>query len=140
MVERVVDGDTIKLTTGDRVRLIGIDTPEVHASDKLIRDAKKSKMTIETIQRLGKEASKFTRSLVGGKEVRIEYDVVKRDRHGRVLGYVYLRDGLFVNARIVEEGYGQVYTIPPNVKYAKYFLKLQEEARKNRRGLWSVLK
>jgi micrococcal nuclease len=136
-VSRVVDGDTLKLSGGERIRLIGVDTPEVHYSDKLLRDAKKSGRNIAAIQAMGKTASDFTKSLCTDKRVRLEFDVEKRDRYKRLLAYVYLEDGTFVNAKIIEEGYGQVMTIPPNVKYADLFLKLQRDAREKRKGLWS---
>jgi micrococcal nuclease len=135
-VERVVDGDTLKLSGCQRVRLIGVDTPEVHESQKLTRDASRSRKDVAAIIGLGKKAAAFTRQLVEGKKIRLEYDVKKKDRYGRLLGYVYLEDGTFVNARIMEEGYGQVMTIPPNVKYADYFLKLQRQARESGKGLW----
>lgn len=135
-VRYTIDGDTIKLSDGEHVRLIGIDTPESRYNDKTMRDSKRSKKDINTILGMGKLASKFTRGLVQGKSVRLEFDVEKRDRYGRLLAYVYLEDGTFVNAKIVEEGYAQVMTIPPNVKYADLFLKLQNEAREKRKHLW----
>ena len=136
-VSRVVDGDTLKLSDGERVRLIGIDTPELHYSNKLLRDSKRTHRDIETIQEMGKRAAMFTKGLCDKKKVRLELDVEKRDKYGRCLAYVYLEDGTFVNAKIMEEGYAQVMTIPPNVKYADYFLKLEKEARANHRGLWA---
>lgn len=135
-VERAVDGDTLKLSGGERVRLIGVDTPEIHESQKLERDIARSRKDAAAILAMGREAAAFTRALVQGKKVKMEYDVKKRDRYGRTLGYVYLEDGTFVNAKILEEGYGQVLTIPPNVKYADYFLKLQRQAREAGKGLW----
>jgi micrococcal nuclease len=113
-----------------------VDTPEVHYSEKLFRDARKSHKDVEAIQAMGREASKYTKRLVDSKRVKLEFDVDKHDRYGRLLAYVYLEDGTFVNARILEDGYGQVMTIPPNVKYADMFLKLQQKAREERKGLW----
>ena len=136
-VSRVVDGDTLKLSTGERVRLIGIDTPEVHESAKLDRDVQRSGRDRETIIALGQKSSAFTRNLCEGKTVRLVFDVEKRDRYGRLLAYVYLEDGTFVNAKIVEEGYGTVMTVPPNVKYTTLFTELQQKAREEGRGLWS---
>lgn len=135
-VERVVDGDTLKLSNKDKVRLIGVDTPEVHYSDKLLRDSKKSGKDIKAIQALGKKASDFTGNLCANKKVRLEFDVEKHDRYGRLLAYVYLEYGTFVNAKIIEEGYGQVMTIPPNVKHADHFRDLERKARDNKKGLW----
>lgn len=136
-VTRVVDGDTLKLSNGERVRLAGIDTPETYYSDKLLRDARRSVSDITKIQSLGREASRFTKKLALGKKVRLEFDVDKRDKYGRLLAYVYLDDGTFVNARILEEGFGQLLTIAPNVKYSEYFLKLERTAREENKGLWA---
>ncbi len=135
-VKRVIDGDTVQLENGQRVRLIGIDTPEMHESDKLYRDSQRTKQDITTIQKLGRLAYEFTKNLLEGKRVSLEFDVEKRDRYERLLAYVYLKDGTFVNAKIVEEGYASLMTIAPNVKYADLFLKLYRQARENRRGLW----
>ncbi len=85
---------------------------------------------------MGRQASGFTRKLVEGKRVRMVFDVQKHDRYGRLLAYVYLEDGTFVNGRIIEEGYAQVMTIVPNVKHAQTFLKLEREAREKGNGLW----
>jgi len=136
-VKRVVDGDTLILATGERVRLIGIDTPEMHESSKLHRDSKKTNQDVKTIIKLGTLAYEFTKNLVEGKRVNLEFDVDKQDQYHRLLAYVYLKDGTFVNAEIVKQGYASVMTIPPNVKYADYFLKLSQEAREAKRGLWA---
>lgn len=135
-VKRAVDGDTLELENGERIRLIGIDTPEVHESNKLYRDSKRGGQDIKTIKELGRRAWNFTKDLVEGKRVALEFDVEKHDIYKRLLVYVYLKDGTFVNAEIVRQGYASLLTIPPNVKYADLFLKLYQEARENRRGLW----
>lgn len=136
-VQRAVDGDTLKLSNGERVRLIGIDTPESGYNPKLYRDAKRAKQDVKTILAQGLQAKEFTKKLCEGKKVRLEMDVQSQDKYSRLLAYVYLiEDGTFVNAEIVKAGYAQVYTIPPNVKYQDLFLKLQKEARENKRGLW----
>jgi len=121
-VKSVIDGDTIELENGERVRYIGIDTPETKHPSK-------------PVQYYGKEASEANRSLVEGKEVRLEFDVQQRDKYGRLLAYVYVGD-TFVNAWLVENGYAQILTIPPNVKYQDKFLELQKKARQEGRGLW----
>ena len=82
------------------------------------------------------EATEANRALVEGKKVRLEYDVQKQDKYGRTLAYVYLEDGTFVNAELVKQGYAQVATYPPNVKYVDLFQKYQQEAQKEKRGLW----
>ena len=136
LVTYVVDGDTLRLEDGERVRLIGIDTPEVHESAKLYRDSQRTGTDTKMIIRLGKKASSFTRNLVEGKRVKLEFDVEKRDKYNRLLAYVYLPDGTLVNAKIVEEGYASLMTIPPNVKYSNLFLSLYREARLKKKGLW----
>ena len=136
LVTRAVDGDTLVLENKERVRLIGIDTPELHESNKLYRDAQRSGQQVEVIKQLGRQSYEFTKNLVEGKRVRLEFDVERYDKYKRILAYVYLEDGTFVNARIVEEGYASLMTYPPNVKYADLFLKLYREARQNQRGLW----
>jgi micrococcal nuclease len=121
-VERVIDGDTIVLASGERVRYIGIDTPEsVHPA--------------KPVEFLAKEASEFNRLLVEGKDIRLEFDVETKDKYGRLLAYVFV-DTVFVNAELVRQGYAQILTIPPNVKYAEVFVKLQQKAREAHRGLW----
>jgi micrococcal nuclease len=136
LVTRAVDGDTLKLENGERVRLIGIDTPEMHESNKLLRDAHRSGQDVKEIQALGRRAYQFTKGLVEGKRVSLEFDVEKHDKYGRLLAYVYLKDGTFVNAEIVKQGFASLMTIAPNVKYADLFQKLYQEARQNQRGLW----
>jgi len=137
LAKRVIDGDTIELESGERVRLIGIDTPEVHESNKLHRDSQRTGQDMRTIQELGKRAWDFTKKLVEGKRVALEFDVEKYDKYNRLLAYAYLKDGTFVNAEIIKQGYASLMTFPPNVKYADLFLKLYQEARANKRGLWS---
>ena len=137
LVTRAVDGDTLVLENGQRVRLIGMDTPEMHESRKLHNDSKRLKMNIRDIQKLGRRAYEFTKKLVEGKRVRLEFDAERYDKYERLLAYVYLQDGTFVNAQIVEQGYANLMTIPPNVKYADSFVKLFKEARENKRGLWN---
>jgi micrococcal nuclease len=125
MVERVVDGDTIQVRLGarvEKVRYIGINTPEVHHPTK-------------GEELGGREATEVNRQLVEGKRVRLELDVRERDRYGRLLAYVWVGD-VMVNAELVRLGYAQVMTIPPNVRYQETLLKLQREARDAGRGLW----
>jgi len=136
-VRRVIDGDTFQLESGERVRLIGIDTPEIHESKKLYRDSQRSGQDAKGIKELGERSYQFTKKLIDGKRVSLEFDVEKYDKYNRLLAYVYLKsDGTFVNAEIVKQGYASLMTIPPNVRYADKFSKLYREARENKRGLW----
>ena len=136
-VKRVVDGDTFELADGQKVRLLGIDTPEVYESDKMERDAELSKQDEATVKKLGILASEYAKRTVEGKKVWLERDPVNddKDKYGRLLRYVYLEDGTCVNAKIISEGYAQVYEKYPISKIDE-FRKLQREARENSRGLW----
>jgi micrococcal nuclease len=131
VVKRVVDGDTIELTSGQKVRFIGVNTPETHHPTK-------------GLECYGKEAEAYTRQLLEGKQVRLEKDVSETDRYGRLLRYIYLvpesstSAELFVNKHLVEEGYALVDTFPPDVKYIDVFLEAQRLARENNKGLWSA--
>jgi micrococcal nuclease len=125
-VTKVVDGDTIEISPSfeglSTVRLIGVDTPETHGG----------------AQPYGSEASEFTRQQLEGEEVSLELDVEKVDPYGRLLAYVYLPNGEMFNETLLEEGYAQVATFPPNVKYTDRFLEAQSEARAANRGLWGL--
>jgi micrococcal nuclease len=128
-VTNVVDGDTVDVSTGSgtstRIRLIGLDAPEsVHP------DA--SKNTV-----LGELASEYTHSQLLGRQVGLELDVQESDEYGRTLAYVWLDNELF-NARIIRDGYAQVSTYPPNVKYTDLLLASQEQAREANVGMWGV--
>lgn len=129
-VKRVVDGDTFYVEDGTKkgldIRLIGVDAPESR------RSAHKE------VGYYGKEAKNYLKNLLTGKRVRLEYDIGRTDKYGRTLAYVYLEDGTFLNALLVQEGYAQVLTIPPNVKYADKFVELQRDAREHNRGLWGT--
>jgi endonuclease YncB( thermonuclease family) len=121
-VARVIAGDTMHLSTGEAVRLIGVDTSE----------PKQSMMPALPPEQ---EASAFTTQLVEGKKVRLEFDVQRKDKYRRLLAYVYVGD-IMLNAELVRQGYAQVATVPPNIKYQELFLQLQREAREAKRGLW----
>ena len=119
LVERVVDGDTIVLQGDQRVRYIGVDTPEVGGA----------------VEPFGPEASDFNRRLVDGARVRLERDVSETDRYDRLLRYVYAGD-ILVNAELVREGYAEAMDYPPDTRYASCFDALEREARQEGRGMW----
>lgn len=139
-VVKVTDGDTLKIEINqikDTIRLIGIDTPESKANNKAYKDAYKSKQTIEIITEMGKRAANYTKSLVKkGDTVKIEFDIEKRDKYKRLLGYVYLSNGKMLNEEIIRAGYASPLTYPPNIKYVDRFKKAYTEARTAKRGLW----
>lgn len=121
-VVNVIDGDTIDvLLDGDeyRVRYVGVDTPE--------RD-----------EPYYREATQANRDFVQGETVTLVVDVSETDQYGRLLRYVYLQDGTFVNAELIADGYARLVTYPPDVANADFFGDLQQEARQAGRGLWGV--
>ncbi|WP_245855842.1 thermonuclease family protein [Paenibacillus rigui] len=124
-VERVVDGDTFEIKRDgkkEKVRLIGVDTPE-------------TKKPNTPVMFYGKEASDFTKKKLENKTVELEWDVEQKDQYGRLLAYVWIGDEMF-NRTLVREGYARIATFPPNVKYVDQFKQDQEEARKGSKGLW----
>lgn len=121
-VRFVIDGDTIEVAAQGqeyRVRYIGVDTPE--------RD-----------EPFYNEATNANRSLVENQEIIMVRDVSETDKYGRLLRYIYLADGTFVNAELISQGYGRVVTFPPDVAKTESLTKLQREAREAQRGLWGL--
>ena len=125
LVERVVDGDTLILSGGDRVRLIGVDTPETHHPTK-------------PVQPFGPKAYEFTRSKVEGKRVQLSFDPGEtKDRYGRTLAYVYV-DGEFLNELLIRQGLARALTNYPFSSDMKHVFRTAEaRAKAERRGIWS---
>jgi endonuclease YncB( thermonuclease family) len=122
-VKWVNDGDTIVLLTGQRVRYIGMNAPEVDHED-------------QKAEPYGYRARSMNRKLVGSGRIRLEYDAERRDRYGRTLAYVYLEDGTFVNARLLEAGLAFYLHRNPNFRFSKTLLGAQKDAMRSKRGLW----
>lgn len=117
-VLRVVDGDTIIVEIDgqrERVRYIGIDTPEMNDSREVVLEK-------------ARDATDANEALVAGKTVRLEFDVQRRDKYGRLLAYVWVGDTL-VNEELVRRGYAELLTIPPNVRYAERLAEARRAAR-----------
>lgn len=129
LVEKVVDGDTIKVKINNKIesiRLIGVDTPELVDRRKMV-------------QCFAKEASVKTKELLEGKMVRLENDPTQGDKdvYQRPLRYVYLEDGTLINKKLIEEGFGFEYTYKLPYKYRDDFKKAQLSASEQHRGLWA---
>lgn len=127
LVTKVIDGDTIEIEGGQRVRFVGMDTPETVDPRR-------------PVGCFGKEASNEVKRLLTGKEIIMQKDISDTDKYDRLLRYVYLplENGqvLFVNDYLVREGFGRVYTYPPDVRFNEQFLEAERDARINQRGLW----
>ncbi len=125
-VRRVIDGDTFELDSGERVRLIGVDTPEYQPW--------KGRTDV-----YGREAADFARTLLKGKRVTLESDIEERDKYDRRLAYVYV-DGEMVNRLLVGEGFAKVKRYPPNLRYQTSLRVAEKDARQAQKGLWSAKK
>lgn len=117
-VTHVIDGDTIVIETGEHVRYIGINTPEM-----------------ETSECYATEASEINKNLVLGKTVKLEKDVSNVDKYGRLLRFVYV-DDILVDDNLIKNGAAKIMTVPPDVKYKDEFLSSQYYAKENKLGLW----
>ena len=122
-VKWVNDGDTIVLSDGRHVRYIGINAPEI-AHDNQKAEA------------FGYAAKKYNQSLIRFKKVRLEFDKEKYDRYGRLLGYIFLLDGTFINKEMIEKGYAYALPRKPNVKYHTMLLQTQRDAMSAKQGMW----
>ena len=116
LVVQVIDGDTIELQDGSRVRYLGIDTPE-------------------TDEYYYAEATAKNRELVDGKIVELQRGKRDRDKYDRLLRYVYV-DGVFVNAELVAQGYAMAYIFDPDERYSQVLVQLEQYAKMKKRGLW----
>lgn len=124
LVTRIIDGDTFEIETKQKVRLIGIDTPELNKANAAAPEC------------FGTQAAQKLSVLILNKKVRMEKDLSETDRFGRLLRYVYI-DNIFVNQYLVETGYALSTTYPPDIKFEDTFATAQKIARENKRGLWS---
>lgn len=123
-VKRVVDGDTFETAGGDKVRLIGMNTPETVKPNS-------------AVEQYGKEASAYTKERLTGKTVHMFKDAGNTDKYGRLLRYVFIKgESEMFNVTLLKEGYANTMTVPPNVMFAGMFVEIEREARANGKGLW----
>ena len=127
LVARVVDGDTVELDDGRRLRYLGIDTPEVRR--------RRGQDWIYAPEPFAEAASEANRALVEGRRVRLEYDTRTHDKYDRLLAYVYVGDTC-INAELLRRGLARVLILPPNTHHADAFAALQRQAREQRVGMW----
>ncbi len=123
VVTRVIDGDTYVLDDKRSIRLIGIDTPEKNHPTK-------------PLEFFAEEATNYSKSLVEGKTVFLEYDNEKLDKYGRTLAYIYLEDGTLINKKLIEEGYAYAYVRFPFQKMDE-FVAAEKNAIRSLKGLWA---
>ena len=137
-VRHVSDGDTLVLQDGQKVRLLGVDTPEMHDTRRNRDDARRNHLSEKTVGEFAKKAKQFMKDSVEGRAVRLEYDWERKDKYGRTLAYVYRQpEDTFMNAEILREGYGFAYLAFP-FKYSEEFRRLANEAKEKGKGLWKA--
>lgn len=124
-VEYVVDGDTVHLADGTKVRLVGLNTPEVAHHDRPAEPG-------------GREARAFLRERLDGKEVRLEHGAERRDKYDRTLAHLFTRDGTNINRLLLEQGHAHAVVRPPNVARAGEYFEAEAEARRAGRGIWAL--
>lgn len=124
LVTRIIDGDTFEIETKQKVRLIGIDTPELNTTNRKAVDC------------FAEEAKEKLTRLILNKQVKFIKDISQTDRYGRLLRYAYVGD-TFINKILIQEGFAYAATFPPDVKYKSVFLVAQQQAKENDEGLWS---
>jgi micrococcal nuclease len=126
LVIQVIDGDTVALADGVRVRVLGIDAPEME------RDGQPADF-------LAHKAKAVLTELTLNRQVGLEYDRLRYDHYGRLLAYVFLPGHNMVNTELVRQGLARVYFIAPNMRYQEVLLAAQQEAIEARRGVWQQL-
>ena len=141
-VIRVISGDILTVQyrqKWEELQLLGIDSPETMLNNKTYESALQSGTTPEKIIAQGKRAVEYVKQVVHyGSQVWLEFDVRKRDRHGRLLAYVFLPGGEMLNELVVAEGYARLLPIPPNLKFRDRLTHAFRLAADKRRGFWSA--
>lgn len=122
-VKKVYDGDTILLSNGQKIRFLGINTPEIEGRNK-------------DLQAGGNEAKQWLLAKVEHKKVRLEKDVEKRDKYGRMLAHVFTKDNQHLNLELVRQGFASVNIYPPNLKYTDELVAAQKQAEQEKLGVW----
>lgn len=122
-VKKVYDGDTILLTNGQKIRLLGVNTPEVEGRNK-------------SLQAGGNEAKQWLETKLKNSKVRLEKDVEKKDKYGRTLAHVFTQDKLHINLELVRQGFASVNIYPPNLKYTGALVTAEQQVKYKRLGIW----
>jgi micrococcal nuclease len=126
VVNKIINGDTIQLDTGEIVKYIGIEAPELNMKEG-------------GPEFFARQASRQNQRLVLLKKVRLEFDKEKKDSEGRMLAYVFVKN-VFVNAELIKLGYAKTNIVPPNDKYKNMFLDYEKKAKQSEKGLWQEAK
>jgi endonuclease YncB( thermonuclease family) len=122
-IKKIYDGDTILLSNGQKVRFLGINTPEVEGRYK-------------SAQAGGEAAKQWLKNRLHGQQVRLDHDVEKQDKYGRLLAHIFTKDGQHINLELIEQGLATVSIFPPNMKYTRDLIKAEQHAEQEQVGLW----
>lgn len=123
-IKKIYDGDTVLLSNGSKVRFLGVNTPEVEGRRK-------------SAQAGGEEAKRWLKEILKNKKVRLEKDVEKKDKYNRTLAHLFTKDKLHINLELVKRGLANVNIHPPNLKYTADLMQAQQQAEKNKLGVWN---
>jgi micrococcal nuclease len=126
VVNKVMSGDTIQIENGETVKYIGVETPDLNLKEG-------------GSEFFARQAFKYNQKLVFMKKVRLEFDVERKDKEGRTLAYVFVKN-VFVNAELVKLGYARTNVIPPNDKYKNVLFDYEKKAQQSEKGLWQETK
>ncbi|MBU4306178.1 MAG: thermonuclease family protein [Candidatus Omnitrophica bacterium] len=136
-VKEVLEGDTLLLENGKQLKLLGVDTPENQKCTKLLSDAKLSGIQTEVLEVMANEALQFTRNMVEGKRICVEFEETQADRYGTLLGYVYIiGEDVFLNAEIIKQGYTPLVNLALCLRYQDLFKELHEDIVSKSSGVW----
>jgi micrococcal nuclease len=122
-VKKVYDGDTVLLSNGNKIRFLGINTPEVEGRHK-------------SAQAGGEDAKRWLLKVLKNKRIRLERDVEKKDKYKRLLAHIFTEDNLHINLELIKRGFGTVSIYPPNLKYTDILIKAQQHAEQDKLGIW----
>jgi len=122
-VKKIYDGDTILLTNGQKIRFLGVNTPEVEGRNK-------------AEQAGGEEAKQWLLSVLKNKKIRLERDVEKQDKYGRLLAHIFTEDNVHINLQLLKRGLASINIYPPNLKYTDVFLQAEQQAEQHQLGIW----
>lgn len=124
-VKSVYDGDTIVLENNQRVRLLGVNTPEIESRHRASEPG-------------GKAAKEWLQNQLRSQKVYLEYDLEKRDKYKRLLAHVFSADGTHINLELLKNGLAFVNIIPPNIRHADRFSQAQQQAERKKIGIWGL--
>jgi len=124
-IKKISDGDTIVLENGIKIRLLGINTPEISKRDKIAEAG-------------GEEAKQWLIEKLASKKIKLQYDIEQKDKYGRTLAYVFTENKVNINLQLVANGLAAINIYPPNLKYVDKLILAQQQAESKKLGIWAM--